>query len=459
MVAQRDFLANIINVGGGDINDFSLSNTTVRTAGLSAVKETAVDIKENFRKKLIEDHEGKHILIVHFDGKSLSQFHDQIKSVKKRVAIIACSPDLTSEQVLGVPITPSNSGKDQKNVVMSVLRDWAVIPFILGLGFDTTNDNTGKKKGPVVLIEKEIGEAIGWIACPHHFYELHVKKVARHHYGDTTNPEETIYKRLKDSWNEVVEEGIDYNDLELFDWQKWNGTFLAEQANEVKNYLQMLMEKNTFPREDYKEMLILVLIWLGVKVEKFTFLYPGALSHARFMMQAIYSLKISLLSKQLNIYSSEEIEQIKAVALFVGLFHAAWYFKCPLASSAPMLHLKTISQMKKFMEYQPDVATVVLQSINLHLWYITPQSIPLALVDKSISAEKRKSIAVALADIPRPTVLPMGKPSYPDISTWPNQFWISGQLPDLSTMLGPESWLIFNKLGLTDVEWRWNGSS
>ena len=60
--------------------------------------------------------------------------------------------------------------------------------------------------------------------------EIHVKKVARLYFGDTSSPEETIFKRLKDGWNKVLEIGIDYENLEMFDWGKWDGTFLAEQA-------------------------------------------------------------------------------------------------------------------------------------------------------------------------------------------------------------------------------------
>ena len=37
IVAQRDMLANVINIGGGNVDDFSLSNKTVRRAGTSAV--------------------------------------------------------------------------------------------------------------------------------------------------------------------------------------------------------------------------------------------------------------------------------------------------------------------------------------------------------------------------------------------------------------------------------------
>jgi hypothetical protein len=145
VVAQRDILANVINVGGGSTDEFSLSNKTVRKAGAKKAKESAASIKEDFKKMLVDKLDGKKVINVHFDGKSLAQFHDQVKSVEKRLSVIACSPYLSSEQVLGVPITPS-SGKDQHGVVVKVLKEWQVMPHILGLGFDTTSDSRAKIK-------------------------------------------------------------------------------------------------------------------------------------------------------------------------------------------------------------------------------------------------------------------------------------------------------------------------
>ena len=275
-------LVNVINIGGGSVDDFSLSNKTVRRAGTATVKEAAENIKEEFKKLLEEDLDKKESIILYYDGKTLPQFHDQIKCVKKRI----------SEQVLAVPFTPSNSGKDQMQVVMKVLEEWGIEPYIMGLAFDTTSDNTGKKKGSVKLIEEELGRAVLWLACPHHFYELHVKKAARFYFGETSCPEETTYKKLKDGWNKILEDEIDYDDLELFDWDRWSGTFLAERAGQVLVYLQSLKESNTFPREDLMELLTLVLVWWGVKMEKFSFQYPGVMSHARFLMQSMYSMKI-----------------------------------------------------------------------------------------------------------------------------------------------------------------------
>ena len=132
-----------------------------------------------------------------------------------------------------------------------------------------------------------------------------------------------------------------------------------------------------------------------------------------------------------------------------------WYFQCPLASSAPMLHLSSIQQMKKLRKFFSELADVVLQSINLHLWYLTPQAIVFSIVDESLPDDIRSSLAVDLSTIPRSMDMPLGKPSFPDLSSFSEKRWLSGNLPDLSTFLGPQSWLIFNKLGLDEEDMSW----
>ena len=49
----------------------------------------------------------------------------------------------------------------------------------------------------------------------------------------------------------------------------------------------------------------------------------------------------------------------------------------------------------------------------------------------------------------------MGKPSFPDLSSWSDKLWVADVLPELFTMLGPESWLLFNKLGLDEEDLDW----
>ena len=53
---------------------------------------------------------------------------------------------------------------------------------------------------------------------------------------------------------------------------------------------------------------------------------------------------------------------------------------------------------------------------------------------------------------PRQSAHSLGKPSFPEISSWPKTKWLSDQVPELPSLLGPDRWLLFNKLGLGDED-------
>ena len=84
-----------------------------------------------------------------------------------------------------------------------------------------------------------------------------------------------------------------------------------------------------------------------------------------------------------------------------------------------------------------------------------PGCISLALTDETLSSDQRSWIATGLSSIPRLEVFPLGKPIFPDLSTWKEKHWVRGRLPELSSMLGPQSWLLFDKLGLVDEDLDW----
>ena len=81
--AQSDILTNVLVAGGVSV---PCSRNKVRRAGIEAVTEKAFNVKSDFKKNL----KGRN-LILYTDGKSVGEFSQGIKSVKKRIAIIAKS--------------------------------------------------------------------------------------------------------------------------------------------------------------------------------------------------------------------------------------------------------------------------------------------------------------------------------------------------------------------------------
>ena len=115
IAAQRDMLANVINVGGGDIAEFSLSNKTVRKAGTATVKETAEKIKKDFKKVVEEDLEGKESILIYFDGKALAQFHDNIKLLRKEFLSLLPPLSFPLSRSWGSPSPPPTVARTRRS--------------------------------------------------------------------------------------------------------------------------------------------------------------------------------------------------------------------------------------------------------------------------------------------------------------------------------------------------------
>ena len=76
-----------------------------------------------------------------------------------------------------------------------------------------------------------------------------------------------------------------------------------------------------------------------------------------------------------------------------------------------------------------------------HLWYVTAQMIPVALVDSGLSDDEREQLAKAIQSQPRGEVKP-GKPTFPDM-VW------SDTRPTLDVFVTKDSWLLFDLLQLS----------
>ena len=445
-VATASNIALIVNESNGNLDDFILSTSTVRRRGISAVKKNAEEIKDSFKHNLSSKD-----LTLHFDGKSVKEFTGGQHLEQERIAIIVTSPTLEQPQVLGVPPAESSKGVDQQQVVENVLEEWGLKEHIMALGFDTTASNTGVHAGAVTLLEKYLGRACIWSACQRHIHELHIKHAAEFVFGPTSGPSDKMFKNLRDKWGEV-KDNIDYYDLTGFDWNKYKGTILEEEAKLSLNFCLQALSDGVFPREDYKELVELTIVWLGGmgRVAKFKFQWPGAFHHARFMSKALYILKMDLLRDQLSFLTPDQKDQISQLARFVGVYFSQWFLKCAIVSSAPYQALLSFKQMIEFSEFDIGLAFTVLDSLFRHTWYLTEQWVIVCLVDDDCPDVEKQAVALALSQTPRADSFSPGKPKLPT-DFWPE----TGILPSLDSFVGPKSWLLPHLLGLDSESMEW----
>ena len=99
------------------------------------------------------------------------------------------------------------------------------------------------------------------------------------------------------------------------------------------------MQKGTWPREDCRELLELVVVFLGDVVKRFPennvvnvdvcIRKPGAVHRARFMASCLYLIKISLYQKQFDV-ALKNIQDVNILAECIALLHVPDFLKSSL---------------------------------------------------------------------------------------------------------------------------------
>jgi len=103
------------------------------------------------------------------------------------------------------------------------------------------------------------------------------------------------------------------------------------------------------PRDDYKEFLELVIIFLGgVPPKSIHFQRPGAYHLARWMCKGIYCLKLYIFQEQFNM-TKAEISSLKTICCFILKCYIEFWFRSPNAIEAPyndiILFLKNLKNI------------------------------------------------------------------------------------------------------------------
>ena len=163
----------------------------------------------------------------------------------------------------------------------------------MGMSFDTTASNTGAKNGACVLLEKHIGRNLLYLACRHHVHELIIGGVFTVLFSPSSGPNIQLFQRFQQFWRNINHKNfrpLEDPHLEL--------PHVKKLKEDVVQFLkEILSTKNEYmPRDDYKEMIELSLLVLGVSSEEnvYHFKLPGAYHVARWMAKVIYCLKIFL---------------------------------------------------------------------------------------------------------------------------------------------------------------------
>ena len=115
--AQTMLLANVITCAGGNLDEIVLSKTSANRYRKEMVSKAALSIRDEISFLLAKI--GRKF-VLHFDRKLIQDITGSSRSVKERLAVLISSPEMETEQVLGVPALESGSGESIMAGIMEV---------------------------------------------------------------------------------------------------------------------------------------------------------------------------------------------------------------------------------------------------------------------------------------------------------------------------------------------------
>ena len=185
---------------------------------------------------------------------------------------------------------------------VSHLIEWKCADNVRAMVFDTTRSNTGSLTAACVSVQDKLGRELLWMPCRHHIGEVILTwSWNAFKFELSTSPEINLFGRFKANFYKL-------------NYKKGDCLFIPQHSDFVKSErdsIVFLCEnalEQGFARGDYRELIMLSLVFLNacsydvIMIQK-----PGACHKARWMAKLIYSLKMILLSKQINKVGSNTI--------------------------------------------------------------------------------------------------------------------------------------------------------
>ena len=372
-------IGSVANALGHDIKDLVLNKSSFNEA-----RKRLREQKANNLKILLKNQDIQYI-VVHWDGKIIP---DDILCKKiDRVPIVISSRDI--EKIIDVPALENGKGVTQAQAIYRALTDWGLHTFVEAVCCDTTNANLGHKAGAAVILEQMLNKNLLYLPCRHHIFELILAAIFSLKFPGSTGPDVPIFKAFKEFWPRIDKNKYKSGKSKIH-------LHLRHRIGEIVIFIKDNLQ-NALPRDDYKELLELSLIFLGEGSE-IKFRKPGAYHHARWMAKAIYTIKMYLVEEQFPIESSKKESLFDICQFIVFVYLEAWY-NATLAIKAPNLDLQLMKKMYDYKNIDEQISTAALKKFQNHLWYLSSECSALSFFDKNISLDIKRQMVKALDNI------------------------------------------------------------
>ena len=433
--ALSDLAHSFLTATGGNPETVYLSQSSaMRFTGATVVK-----ISDEIKSSWVPPD----VAAIHWDGKLMDTLGND-HGVEERLPILVSG--VGGVKLLGVPTIPHKStektGPQISKASKELLDEWDCSANVSGMVFDTTSSNTGAITAACISIQINLFRFLLWLACRHHVGEVVLTAVWDALKIEVSkSPESSLFTRFKEKF-----ELLNYKDLSDLDLP---GDIPSSVSAPIIALCNKVL-KTDLGRGDYKELIILTLLYLGDSTLFKGFQRPGALHKARWMAKILYAIKIVLMyrkfgSGNITVLGRGQLALLQRFVKFVVTVYVPWWLTASVASSAPCNDLAFINTA---LEYEDrPISKAALTAMSRHMWYLTEELVPLAFFS-NIDDEMKEKMRVKILSYEKRTVCvnrkgtEYGKPQFPPVHTSPHQ--------DLSTYIGKDSRMFFQMIRQDD---------
>ncbi|XP_074114013.1 uncharacterized protein LOC141537081 [Cotesia typhae] len=335
-------IAPVLSSVSVNVEDTTLSYRTIQRTRMLLRKDTAIGLKDNFKA-----HDK---YVVHWDEKILNDISE-------------------SKFVDRLPIILTAFGTEH-----------VIIYFYY----------TGIHHGTCKEIEKALGKELIWLPCRHHIYEIILRSAFEVYWPVSSGPNVPIFGRFKKFWD-------------TFDKTKYKSgvedsivaNIITNEKNNLSSFIKRYLQLSQ-PRDDYKEILELSLIFLGeMPREQVFFKRPGAVHHARWMAKAIYCLKMFIFRDEFDL-SKKELDGLRQFCIFIVMVYVKAWFSSTSATSAANHDLEFMKNLSEYIKINSLISLATCEKMTSHLWYLSDELAILSLFDDTVPLNIKKNIVEAV---------------------------------------------------------------
>jgi len=371
----------------GEAAKFLGQDVSSLTLNISSIQRQREQFRTKFATSVRQNFQPNAALVVHWDGKLLADLTGRDMVDRLPILVSSCGG---GSQLLSVPKLPAGTGAAQAHAVFEALNEWQVADNVEGLCFDTTSSNTGHKSGACVILEQLLGRGLLHFACRHHILELIAGSAFAAVMGASSAPEVLIFQG---KW-----QFVDQAEFEDSSTCQLTADAVADVKEDLGTFLTLALTKDQ-TRDDYRELLEITLIFLGITPPRgIRFVAPGAMHQARWMSKIIYTFKMWMFRKQFPLSAREEKGLRELCIFFARVYVKAWY-TAPLPTAAPNNDLQLLKSLLAYSSVNAAISKAASRKLADHLWYLSEKLVGLAFFDSSVCCEIKDKMVTAMDQV------------------------------------------------------------